>query len=414
MTANANADASQKRRVVITGIGIVSCLGNDPDAVTAALRDSRCGIRSVKEYAELGLDSRLAGIPDLKGEPSIDRKLRRFMADAAIYGHHAMRKAIDDACLQSAEVAHPRTGLIVGSGVGSPAQQFEAIEVFRQRGLAKLLPYYVPQVMGSTVSAGLAMAFAIQGPSYTITSACASSAHCIGNAADQIRHGILDRVFVGGAEEVAWVSTVIFDAMGALSTGRNDSPKTASRPFDRDRDGFVIAGGAGILVLEAEETARARGAHVYAEISGYGACSDGKDMVQPDPDGITRAMRAALEDARHPRIDYINAHATSTPLGDAAELTAICRTFGNDLPAISSTKGLTGHAIAAAGAHEAIYSLLMMKHGFLASNANLEHLDDGCEGIPLVRSVRNETVDCVLSNSLGFGGTNVSLIFSRR
>jgi len=250
------------RRVVVTGLGIVSPIGNDPVQAEQALRENRCGVRHIEEYAHLGLNSQLAGLPDLAGEPPVDRKLRRFMADAAIYAHHAMRKAIDDSRLSEPEIAHPRTGLIVGSGVGSPGQHFKAVETFRERGFGKLPPYYVPQVMGSTVSANLALAFGVHGPSYTITSACASSAHCIGNARDQIRHGILDRVFVGGAEEVSWVSTLIFDAMGALSTKRNHTPQTASRPFDRDRDGFVIAGGAGILVLEAEEIARARSPHL--------------------------------------------------------------------------------------------------------------------------------------------------------
>jgi len=402
-----------RRRVVVTGLGIVSPIGNDPVQVTQSLRRGRCGIHFIEEYAQLGLTSQIAGIPSLSNEPIIDRKLRRFMADAAIYAHHAMRKAIDDARLTAAEIAHPRTGLIAGSGLGSPAMHFQAVDIFRQRGLAKVLPYYVPQIMGSTVSACLATAFGLQGPSYGITSACATSAHCIGNATDQIRHGILDRAFVGGAEEVTWITTMIFDAMGALSTLHNDTPQHASRPFDRDRDGFVIAGGAGILVLEAEETARARGAHIYAEVVGFGASSDGKDMVQPDPNGIVRAMQAALDDAGQPKIDYINAHATSTPLGDTAELAAIQQVFGSTAPPISSTKGLTGHAIAAAGVHEAIYSLLMMEGGFVAANANLENPDACCECLPIIRSLRNEAVDCVLSNSLGFGGTNVSLVFRR-
>lgn len=400
-----------RRRVLVTGIGIVSCIGNDPDTVVNALRHGHCGIRQIEEYRKLGLNSQVAGLPDLKGEPAIDRKLRRFMANAATFAHHAMRKAIDDAQLRSTEIHCPRTGLIVGSGVGSLAQHAHAVDVFRERGLARLTPYYVPQVMSSTASACLAMAFGIHGPSYSITSACASSAHCIGNAVDQIRHGILDRVFVGGTEEVSWANTLLFDAMGVLSTAHNDAPDKASRSFDRNRDGFVIAGGAGILVLEAETIARARGAKIYAEVAGYGTCSDGKDMVQPNRDGVARAMQSALNDANLPRISYINAHATSTPLGDAVELSAIQQVFGKDIPVISSTKGLTGHAIAAAGVHEAIYSLLMMKHGFLAANANLEKPDPGCENLPLLKSVSNQTVDCILSNSLGFGGTNVSLIF---
>lgn len=399
---------------MVTGLGIVSCIGNDPDTVAAALRDRRCGIRAIPEYSELGLRSWVAGVPDLSGEPAIDRKTRRFMADAAVYAHHAMRKAVDDAGLTPADVSHPRVGLIVGSGVGSPYQHDQALETFRDRGIAKLPPYYVPQVMGSTTSACLAMAYGIEGPSYSITSACASSAHCIGNGADLVRHGVVDRMFVGGAEEVCWTSTVLFDAMGALSTRRNHEPATASRPFDRDRDGFVIAGGAGILVLEAEETARARGARIYAEVGSYGATSGGKDMVQPSAEGAARAMRLALANAGLSKVDYINTHATSTPLGDIAELEAIRQVFPDTPPAVSSTKGLTGHSIAASGVHEAIFCLLMMERGFLAASANLFDPDPAAEGIPLLRETADRPVNAVLSNSIGFGGTNVSLVFRRR
>ncbi len=401
------------RRVVVTGIGIVSCIGNDQETVAGALRASRCGIGHVAEYAELGLGSQVAGIPDLTAEPAIDRKTRRFMADAAVYAHHAMRKACTDAALTTGEISHPRVGLIVGSGVGSPYQHYQAIELFKARGIGKLPPYYVPQVMGSTTSACLAMAYGVQGPSYSITSACASSAHCIGNGADLVRHGVLDRVFVGGAEEVCWTSTILFDAMGALSTGRNDDPATASRPFDRGRDGFVIAGGAAILVLVAEETARARGARIYGEIAGYGACSDGKDMVQPDARGAARAMRTALENAGNPAIDYINTHSTSTQLGDIVELEGIRQVFGENIPAISSTKGLTGHAIAASGAQEAIYCLLMMEHGFLAPSANLFVPDEAAAAMPILREAVDRRVTAMLSNSIGFGGTSVSLIFRK-
>lgn len=411
MTHHHGTAPAAARRVVVTGIGIVSCIGNDPDAVTASLRDSRCGIRHVAEYAELGLKSQVAGVPDLSAEPAIDRKSRRFMADAAVYAHHAMRKACADAALTEDEISHPRAGLIVGSGVGSPYQHYQAIELFKARGIGKLPPYFVPQVMGSTTSACLAMAYGIQGPSYSITSACASSAHCIGNGAELVRHGILDRVFVGGAEEVCWTSTILFDAMGALSTGRNDDPATASRPFDRDRDGFVIAGGAAILVLEAEETARARGARIYGEVAGYGACSDGKDMVQPDARGAARAMRAALESAGNPAIDYINTHSTSTPLGDMVELDGIRQVFGDAIPPVSSTKGLTGHAIAASGAQEAIYCLLMMERGFLAASANLFTPDSAAAGVPILRQGLEQPVGTALSNSIGFGGTSVALVF---
>ena len=401
------------RKVVITGFGIMSCIGNDADTVSAALRAGKSGIRQVPEYAELGLNSQVAGVPDLAGEPAIDRKTRRFMADAAIYAHHAMRKAVDGAQLSKAEISNPRTGLIVGSGVGSPYQHVQAAELLKTRGLSKIAPYYVPQVMGSTTSASLAMAWGIQGPSYSITSACATSAHCIGNAADQIRHGLLDRAFVGGAEEVCWTSTMLFDAMGALSTHHNATPETASRPFDRDRDGFVIAGGAGILVLEAEEVALARGAKILGEIAGYAAVSDGKDIVQPDARGAARAMQGALANAGHPLIDYINPHATSTPLGDAAELEGIRQVFGDAIPAVSSTKGLSGHAIAASGAQEAIYCLLMMEHGFVAASANLFAPDAAAADIPIVRQTTTRRIDTALSNSIGFGGTSVSLVLRR-
>jgi 3-oxoacyl-[acyl-carrier-protein] synthase-1 len=400
-----------KRRVVVTGLGIVSCIGNGLDAVADALRDSCSGIRHVPEYAELGLASQVAGIPDLGGEPAIPRKLRRFMADAGVYAWHAMRKAIDDAGISPAEIRDPRTALIVGSGVGSPFRHDEALTIFRQWGLEKLLPYYVPQVMGSTTSGNLVQAFGVGGPSYSITAACASSAHCIGNGYQMIRHGIVDRAFVGGAEEVCWTSTVLFDAMGALSTRRNDDPKTASRPFDRDRDGFVIAGGAAVLLLEGEDVARRRGARIYGEIAGYGAASDSTDMVQPNADGVARAMRAALAEAGQPAVDYINPHATSTQSGDAAELDAIRTVFGESIPAVSATKGLTGHSIAAISAQEAIFCLLMMRDGFVAASANLETPDEGYEAWPIVRQTTVQPVDTALSASIGFGGTNAVLIF---
>jgi 3-oxoacyl-[acyl-carrier-protein] synthase-1 len=401
------------RRVVVTGLGIVSCIGTELDAVADALRHSRSGIRHVPEYAELGLASQVAGIPDLGDEPAIPRKLKRFMADAGVYAWHAMRKAIDDAGIPPAEIRDPRTALIVGSGVGSPYRHDEALAIFRQRGLEKLLPYYVPQVMGSTTSGNLVQAFGIGGPSYSITAACASSAHCIGNGYQMIRHGMVDRAFVGGAEEVCWTSTVLFDAMGALSTRRNGDPLTASRPFDRDRDGFVIAGGAAVLLLEAEEVARRRGARIYGEIAGYGASSDSADMVQPNADGIARAMRAALVEAGQPTIDYINPHATSTPSGDVAELDAIRTVFGEDIPKISATKGLTGHSIAAISAQEAIFCLLMMRDGFVAASANLDRTDLGYEHLPINQSTISRPIETALSASIGFGGTNAALIFRK-
>jgi 3-oxoacyl-[acyl-carrier-protein] synthase-1 len=400
-------------RVVVTGMGIVSCIGNELDTVSKALREGRSGIRFCTEYQERGLKSQVAGIPDLSGEPAIDRKLRRFMGDAAVYAWHAMRKAIADAALPDALRRDERTALVIGSGVGSLYLHHEGIANFERRGLDKLLPYYVPQVMGSTVSANLAHAFDVGGPSYGITAACATSAHCIGNAFDMIRHGIVDRAFAGGAEEVRWTSTVMFDAMGALSTLRNDMPEQASRPFDAARDGFVIAGGAAVLLLESEEAARRRGARIHAELAGYGAASAGGDMVQPSPAAAARAMRNALRTAGLPAVSYINAHATSTPLGDNAELDAILEVFGEDVPPLSSTKGMTGHSIAASGAQEALYCLLMMRDGFTAGTANLHALDEGYEALPVLRGTLKGAPESCLSNSFGFGGTNAALVFRR-
>ncbi len=400
------------QRVVVTGLGIVSCIGNELNTVVDALRNSRSGIRHVPEYAALGLNSQIAGIPDISMEPAIDRKLRRFMGDASIYAYHAMRKAIDDAGISVAEIRSPRTALIVGSGVGSPYAHHQAMELFKDKGIDKLLPYYVPQIMGNTVSANLNVAFDVGGPTYTITAACASSAHCIGNASDLIRHGVVDRAFAGGAEEIRWTTAVPFDAMHALSTRWNHRPEIASRPFDSGRDGFVIAGGAGILLLESEQAAKRRGARVYGTIAGYGATSDGADMVQPGVAGISAAMRAALAAAGSPRIDYINPHATSTPLGDAAELAAIREVFGGDPPAIAATKGLTGHSIGAISAQEAILCLLMMRHEFIAASANVVDLDAGAEDMPILRQTTNRSLTAIMSNSIGFGGTNASLVFA--
>ena len=401
------------KRVVVTGMGLVSCLGNSLDEAEAALREARSGIRFVEDYAQLGLRSHVAGVPDLSGEPPVDRKLRRFMGDAAAYAYHALRKAIDDAGLAPAQVSRPRTGLIVGSGVGSPLHHVEAMDILRNKGIHKVLPYTVPRVMGSTASAALAVAFGIQGHSYGITSACASSAHCIGHAMELIQLGKQDIVFAGGAEEVVWTSTAPFDAMGALSTSRNATPAAASRPYDSGRDGFVIAGGGGMLVLEDYEHARARGARIHAELCGYGASSDGEDMVTPTAEGAARAMAQALDQAGMASVDYINSHATSTRLGDITELEAIRRVFGDRLPLISSTKGLTGHAIAASGVQEAIYSLLMMDRGFVAACANLEEVDPAAAEFPLVRRCEARRIDSFLSNSFGFGGTNASLLFRR-
>lgn len=394
-------------------MGIVSCLGNELDAVGRALREGRSGIRYADDYERAGMRSCVAGVPELALEPPIDRKLRRFMGSVAVYAHHAMRKAIADARLAARDVSDPRVGLIAGSGTGSLSQYLPAIDTLRAKGLQKMPPYVVPQTMASTVSACLSTAFAIRGHSYSITSACASSAHCIGHAMELIRSGRQDRVFAGGAEEAEWTSAAAFDAMGALSTAYNDTPQSASRPYDAGRDGFVMAAGSGMLVLEALELAEARGARIYAELAGYGAASDGKDMIAPAPESVARAMRLALADAGLEQVDYINAHATSTPLGDVAELAAIGEVFGSRMPPVSSTKGLSGHAVAASGAHEAIYSLLMMERGFLAPCANLRRRDPETAAFPLVTQYEERPLRSFLSNSLGFGGTNASLLFRR-
>ncbi len=400
------------RRAVVTGLGIVSCIGNSLHDVESALREGRCGIRRAEEHVQHGLRSCVAGIPDLSDEPLVDRKLRRFMADAAIYAHHAMRLALDDAGLTRERISNPRAGLVVGSGTGSPYEHHLAIETMRTKGLQMVLPYGVPRIMGNTASANLVSAFGIQGVSYSITSACATSAHCLGHAAELVQFGKQDIVFAGGSEEVRWTSAALFDAMGALATRYNDTPAVASRPYDTERDGFVIAGGAGILVIEELAHARARGARIYAELTGYGATSDGLDMVAPSADGAGRAMAAALQQSGA-RIDYINTHAPSTRSGDVVELEAIRHTFGHDVPLLSSTKGLTGHAIAASGVHEAIYCLLMMDRGFVAASANVLEPDPAVRGLPLVTATVERRIDSVMSNSFGFGGTNACLVFNR-
>lgn len=396
------------RRVVISGVGIVSCLGNDVDTVAQALQQGISGIRYQPQYAEMGLRSLVAGVPDTHNLPPIPRKHRRFMADAALYAYHAASQAIADSRLTHSLLSHPRCGMVIGSGVGSPWEHLHAMDELRKQGVHKILPYAVPRIMGSTASASLATAFNIQGISCSMSSACASSGHAIGYGAELIQFGKQDIVIVGGAEETSWATTAPFDAMGALSVKYNDA--TASRPYDINRDGFVIAGGAGILVLEELEHARARHAPIYAEISGFGACSDGVDMVTPSVEGAARAMQLALG-PHEPDIDYINTHATSTPLGDIAELNAIRRVFPDKIPLISSTKGLTGHPIGAAAAHEAIYSILMMRDGFVAGCANLETPDPLIGDMPVLRHTVPQSVHRVLSNSFGFGGTNVSLLF---
>lgn len=399
-------------RVVVTGIGIVSCLGNDKASVAASLRAGRSGIRHVQEYADLGLRSHVAGTPDIDLEALIDRKIKRFMGDAAAYAYVAMRNAINDAGLAAEEVSNPRAGLIAGSGGGSVANQIDTADTLRSKGVRRVGPYMVPRTMCSTVSAGLATPFQIKGINYSISSACATSAHCIGAAMEQIELGKQDVVFAGGAEELHWGMTGMFDAMGALSTKRNDTPAQASRAFDTGRDGFVIAGGAGILVLESLEHAGRRGARIYAELVGYGASSDGYDMVTPSGEGARRCMQMALGSAQGP-VDYINAHGTSTPAGDIAELIAIREVFGRAAPPVSSTKSMSGHSLGAAGVHEAIYCLLMMENGFIAPSINIETLDAQAEGLDIVRQTRTADIEQVLSNSFGFGGTNASLVFKR-
>ncbi len=400
------------RRVVITGMGITSCLGNDLDTVSSALRELRPGIRHLPDHAEAGLRSQVGGAVDIDLEAQIDRKLKRFMSDAAAYSYIAMRDAIADAALEPAQVSNVRTGLIAGSGGGSSQWQVEAADLLRNRGVRKVGPYMVPRTMCSTVSANLATAFSIKGVSYSLSAACATSAHCIGAAADLIRHGAQDVVLAGGGEDLHWSMSMMFDAMGALSTGFNDTPATASRPYDADRDGFVIAGGAGMLVLEDYEHAVARGARIHAELIGYGVTSDGADMVAPSGEGAVRCMKMALEGIDRP-VDYLNTHGTSTPLGDITELNAVREVFGDKVPPLSSTKALSGHSLGAASVHEAIYSLLMMRDGFVAGSANIATLDPRAEGFPILRESREAQLDTVMSNSFGFGGTNAALVFGR-
>ena len=400
------------RRVVVTGMGIASCLGNDLGTVSSALRESRPGIRFLPDHAERGLRSQVGGAVALDLDAVVDRKLKRFMSDAAAYSYVSLRDAIADAGLDEAAVSDPRTGLIAGSGGGSSRWQVETADLLRDRGVRKVGPYMVPRTMCSTVSANLATAFKIKGLSYSLSAACATSAHCIGAAADLIRHGAQDVMFAGGGEDLDWTMSVMFDAMGALSTSFNETPANASRPYDANRDGFVIAGGGGMLVLEDYEHAKARGAHIHAELIGYGVTSDGADMVAPSGEGAVRCMRMAMAGIDRP-IDYLNTHGTSTPLGDITELNAVREVFGDAIPPLSSTKALSGHSLGAASVHEAIYSLLMLRDGFIAGSANIETLDPRCEGFPIVRDTRDAKLDTVMSNSFGFGGTNAALVFAR-
>ncbi|WP_071872423.1 beta-ketoacyl-ACP synthase I [Atopomonas hussainii] len=401
------------RRVVITGLGIVSCLGNDKATVSSNLRQGKSGIRANPSYAEMGLRSQVSGSVEINLEELIDRKVKRFMGDAAAYAYLAMQQAIEDAKLSEEQVSNVRTGLVAGSGGASTFNQMEAVDTLREKGVKRVGPYRVPRTMGSTVSACLATPFQIKGVNYSISSACATSAHCIGHAMELIQLGKQDIVFAGGGEEEHWSQSFMFDAMGALSSSYNDTPEKASRAYDANRDGFVIAGGGGIVVVEELEHALKRGAPIYAEIIGYGATSDGYDMVAPSGEGAIRCMQQALA-MTDGKIDYLNTHGTSTPVGDVAELKAIRAVFAEQAPLISSTKSLSGHSLGAAGVHEAIYSLLMMEGDYLTASANVETLDEQAEGLPILReTLENHRIDTVMSNSFGFGGTNATLILRR-
>jgi 3-oxoacyl-[acyl-carrier-protein] synthase I len=401
------------RRVVVTGMGIVSSIGNSTQEVLASLREAKSGISRADKYAELGFRCQVHGAPSLNPEDSIDRRAMRFLGGGAAWNHVAMEQAIRDAGLEANEISNERTGIIMGSGGPSTRAVVEAADITRSKGPKRVGPFAVPKAMSSTASATLATWFKIKGVNYSISSACATSNHCIGNAAEIIQLGKQEMIFAGGCEELDWTLSVLFDAMGAMSSKYNDTPQKASRAYDADRDGFVIAGGAGVLVLEELEHAKARGAKIYAEVAGYGATSDGYDMVAPSGEGAARCMKMALSTVKAP-VDYINPHATATPVGDAAEITAIREVFGAKAPPISATKSLTGHSLGAAGVQEAIYSLLMMNNGFICESANIENLDPAFADMPIVRERRdNVKLGCVLSNSFGFGGTNASVVFKR-
>lgn len=401
------------RRVVVTGIGIVSSIGSNSQEVNASLRDAKPGIVSAEDYARLGFRCQVHGAPIIDLESSIDRRVRRFMGDGAAWNWIAMQQAISDAGLEENDIKNERTGLIMGSGGPSTRTIVAAADTTREKSPKRVGPFAVPAAMSSTNSATLAVPFGIRGVNYSISSACATSTHCIGNAAELIQWGKQDVMFAGGGEELDWTLSVLFDAMGAMSSHFNDTPAKASRAYDKDRDGFIIAGGGGTVVLEELEHAKARGAKIYCELVGYGATSDGVDMVQPSGEGAARCMNLALSTVNE-KVDYINPHATSTPIGDLREIEAIREVFGNDIPPISATKSLTGHSLGAAGVQEAIYSILMMQNGFICESANIEELDPEFADIPIVRERRdNVNLDVVLSNSFGFGGTNGTLVFQR-
>jgi len=402
------------RRVVVTGMGVISSLGNNKAEVLDSLKNGRSGIRFSEVQAEMGFRSHVNGPIDINLDEAIDRKILRFMGGSAAYNYIAMREAIEDSGLTEEQVSNVRSGLITGSGGGSTANIVEAADNMREKGIRRVGPYMVTRTMASTTSACLATPFKIKGVNYSISSACSTSAHCIGNAMELIQLGKQDIVFAGGGEDVHWSQSVLFDGMSALSSKYNETPETASRPYDATRDGFVISGGGGVLVIEELEHAQARGAKIYAELVGYGATSDGYDMVQPSGEGAVRCMKQAMATVDTP-VDYINAHGTSTPVGDIRELEAVKETFaGMDIPLITSTKSLSGHALGAAGVHEAIYSLLMQENRFIAASANITELDEGAEGVPIVRE-KMENVDftTIMSNSFGFGGTNATLIFRK-
>ena len=401
------------RRVVVTGMGIVSSIGNNTQEVLASLREAKSGIVKADKYAELGFRCQVHGAPSLEPEEVVDRRAMRFLGRGAAWNHVAMEQAIRDSGVEAGDISNERTGIVMGSGGPSTRTIVESALTAKEKGPKRVGPFAVPKAMSSTASATLATWFKIKGVNYSISSACATSNHCIGNAAEIIQWGKQDMIFAGGCEDLDWTMSVLFDAMGAMSSKFNDTPEKASRAYDKDRDGFVIAGGAGVLVLEELEHAKSRGAKIYAEVAGYGATSDGYDMVAPSGEGAQRCMKMALETCKTP-IDYINPHATATPVGDAKEIEAIRAVFGDKGPPISATKSLSGHSLGAAGVQEAIYSLLMMQNGFICESANIENLDPEFDGMPIVRERRdNVKIGAVLSNSFGFGGTNASVVFKR-
>jgi 3-oxoacyl-[acyl-carrier-protein] synthase-1 len=401
------------KRVVITGYGIVCSLGNNKEEVQQSLKEGKSGIVKADSYAELGMRSQVHGALNIDAQSMIDRKLYRFMGDAAAYSYLAMQEAVEHAQMDESIISSERTGLLLGTGGASPENIVKAADTLREKGVRRVGPYMVTKTMSSTIPACVGTAFKIKGVSYSISSACSTSAHCIGHGAELIQLGKQDVVFAGGGEELHWSLSVLFDGMGALSSNYNDTPERASRPYDRDRDGFVISGGAGVVVLEDLEHAQKRGAPIIAELVGYGATSDGYDMVQPSGEGAARCMKQAMQSLDSP-VQYINAHGTSTPVGDVRELEAIKEVFGDDIPSISSTKSLSGHALGAAGVNESIYTLLMMRDSYIAGSANIENLDENAEGFPIVREARDQAdFNVAMSNSFGFGGTNCSLVFEK-